>query len=137
MFSDVFKIRILVVVENTVKKVLLLEFVCKRASVEPNKLETQRRAYFSTIITRQLALIIMGQIEITFCLGDGKNLVYPIRTGNRIHGSGVIPCRLRRAYLQRLDTCTISRIGRNESVFVSQVVPVVIKTLEWGRHALF
>ena len=78
----------------------------------------------------------MGQIEITFCLGDGKNRVYPIRTGNRIHRGGVVTCD----WVEHISSgCTRApsrALAAMSPYLVFQVVPIVLKTLEGGWHAL-
>ena len=40
MFSDVFQVRILVLMERAVKEKLLIEFFCKAMSIKRNKLQT-------------------------------------------------------------------------------------------------
>jgi hypothetical protein len=60
MFGDVLEVRILIVVEHTVKKILIIEMLFKGTSVESNRLEPQRFAYFFTIIIRHFARIMVS-----------------------------------------------------------------------------
>jgi hypothetical protein len=48
------------VVEHTVKKILIIEMLFKGTSVESNRLEPQRFAYFFTIIIRHFARIMVS-----------------------------------------------------------------------------